>query len=186
MLSRFCFIVFLAVSFGAQAVDTSADEARIDDLVAELSAGMRKTATPSLYGEDPGTLVAENPAAASSGSESVAVPIDEPAVVDNESTDTLGTEPALDAGTDPLAADTPAAETAEPPTDAIGKGPVTFDQLSKLIGRRIRIQLLSGRRYEGELNTVTDAECRISVRMYGTGVTVMPIKKAHISTIELL
>lgn len=188
MLSRFSCLVFLAASFSAQAVDTSADEARIDALVTEFNAAIRKTAAPNLYGEDPGTLVADSPAAASSGSESIAIPLDEPAVVDGGDT-AMGEEPTdtgTEAGAEVAASDTTGSETTAPAPDVIAKGPVKFEQLSKLIGRRIRVLLLSGRRYEGELTAVTDAECRVSVRMYGTGVTIMPIKKAHISAIELL
>ncbi|AVP96382.1 hypothetical protein C7S18_03880 [Ahniella affigens] len=179
-------MVLLAASVSAQAVDTAADEARIDALVTEFNDAIRKTAAPSLYGDDPGSLVAESPAAASSGTDSIAVPLDEPAVVDESDPADAADATIVDADSESATADAPVAPTTAPATDEIGKGPIKFEQLSKLIGRRIKVLLLSGRRYEGELTAVTDSECRVSVRMYGTGVTVMPIKKAHISAIELL
>lgn len=185
MLSRFCTLALLTAALGAHAADTSTDEARIDALVSKINEANKATQVPSLFGDEPGTLVADAPAAASSGTDSIAVPLDEePTEADPQAGGTEG-EP-VDGDVAAAEAPTEAAEPTPAPTDEIVKGPVTYDQLSKLLGRRIRIMTMSGRRYEGELTTVTDSEARVSVRMYGTGVTVMPIKKAHVKAIELL
>lgn len=179
MVTRFAvFLALFVFVVPAFAVDTSADEARIDALVQAINAANRRPDVPNLFANQ-----GANGASDASGTtalpnvDSIAVPIDD------DAGDTMATTAAPEPTADPAIDATVAIR--EEPELAPG-GALTFDDLPKVVGKRIRVRTLSGRTYDGVLGSVRGGEMSLSVRMYGSGSTVMPIKKAQVSAITLL
>ncbi|MBK8284977.1 MAG: hypothetical protein IPK97_08815 [Ahniella sp.] len=171
---RILAVLACLLAFDACAADTRADEARIDVLVAELNAANRRPDVPNLFGRDTGTMAPGNLGeAALPDVESVAVPLEDDTLADSNPAD-----PATNA--EPAAPE-------PPPEPTFVRGDVlTFEQLPKVVGRRIRVRTVTGRTYDGELAGVRNGELTLSVRMYGAGSTVMPIKKAQVSAMSVL
>ncbi len=171
---RILAVLACLLALDAFAADTRADEARIDALVAELNAANRRPDVPNLFGRNTGTMDPSNMAeAALPDVDSVAVPLD-----DGTLTEAAPVEAAANDG--PVVAEPP-----PEPTFARGDA-LTFEQLPKMVGRRIRVRTVTGRTYDGDLTSVRNGELTVSVRMYGAGSTVMPIKKAQVSAISVL
>jgi len=172
------FLALIVNAAPAFAVDTSADEARIDALVSTINSANQRPDVPNLFAnrgadgapEATGAETLPNVA-------SIAVPIDDDAGESAVSTQSI--DPTTD-----QAIDAPVTIVEEP--ELAPGGALKFDDLPKVVGKRIRVRTLSGRTYDGVLGSVRNGEMSLSVRMYGSGSTVMPIKKAQVSAITLL
>lgn len=166
------FLLAATLSPVAGAADTAADEARIDELVAAINVANRKPEVPNLFGRQTGAMTSATVPEALPAVDSVAVPIDD------ETTPAPSDTASVEAGT---------AVAAEPATPTFVRGDtLVFEQLPQVIGRRIRVRTLTGRTYDGDLAAVRAGEISLHVRMYGSGQTVMPIKKAQISAMSML
>lgn len=167
-------LLFAALlSTNAGAIDTSADETRIDELVTTINAANRKPDVPNLFGSRDGSMARAGVPEALPTVDSVAVPIDD------ESTASVA---------EPLPSDpsAPAVDAAPVAPTFVRGDTLAFEQLPQVIGRRIRVRTLTGRTYDGDLAAVRNGEISLHVRMYGSGQTVMPIKKAQISAMSML